>query len=181
MTIPKLALTWEEAAEACGYSVRTLKDQVSRGNLLARYANTKGVIRVEDLAQWLDDLPAEPKAGHRPVSSLEEPELLPKRGENSSVSHQKGVTTNDAHANDDLGTTDPNPKPMFRTPEEVAPELGLAKSAVRDYARASGIHTRVGKRIMLHQDDINKLVVWIREHKAKGDRWWEEPEKDPFA
>lgn len=59
MTIPKLALTFEEAAEACGYSVRTLKYQVAQGNLMARYANSKGVIRVEDLAQWLGDLPAE--------------------------------------------------------------------------------------------------------------------------
>ncbi|MFS0717587.1 hypothetical protein ABC337_11450 [Arthrobacter sp. 1P04PC] len=59
MTIPKLALTFDEVAEASGYSVRTLKYQVAAGNLLARYANSKGVIRVEDLAQWLDDLPAE--------------------------------------------------------------------------------------------------------------------------
>ncbi|MFP3580001.1 hypothetical protein SB659_10510 [Arthrobacter sp. SIMBA_036] len=63
MTIPKLALTWDEAAEASGYSVRTLKQAVYDGNLLARYANTKGVIRVEDLAKWLDDLPAESPSG----------------------------------------------------------------------------------------------------------------------
>ncbi|YCK81425.1 helix-turn-helix domain-containing protein [Arthrobacter sp. D3-18] len=64
MTVPKLALTWEEAAEASGYSVRTLKQAVYDGNLMARYANTKAVIRVEDLAKWLDELPAEPPS-HR--------------------------------------------------------------------------------------------------------------------
>ncbi|MFJ6453788.1 hypothetical protein [Paenarthrobacter sp. NPDC091669] len=63
MPVPKLALTFEEAAEASGYSVRTLKYQVAQGNLVARYANSKGVIRVEDLAKWLDELPAEPPAG----------------------------------------------------------------------------------------------------------------------
>lgn len=71
MTIPKLALTFEQAAEACGYSVRTLQYQIAVGNLMARYASSKGVIRVEDLAQWLDDLPTEPKAGQGPVSTLE--------------------------------------------------------------------------------------------------------------
>jgi hypothetical protein len=55
----KLAYTYEEAAAQCGYSVRVLKQQVSDGNLLARFANTKGVIRHEDLAEWLDALPAE--------------------------------------------------------------------------------------------------------------------------
>ena len=55
----KIAYTFEEAAEQCGYSVRTLKQHVADGNLAARYANTKGVIRHEDLAGWLDSLPAE--------------------------------------------------------------------------------------------------------------------------
>ena len=55
----KIAYTFEEAAEQCGYSIRTLKQHVANGNLAARYANTKGVIRHEDLADWLDALPAE--------------------------------------------------------------------------------------------------------------------------
>jgi hypothetical protein len=55
----KLAYTFEEAAEQAGYSVRTLKQQVADGNLAARYANTKGVIRHADLDAWLDKLPAE--------------------------------------------------------------------------------------------------------------------------
>jgi hypothetical protein len=56
----KLAYTFEEAAEQSGYSIRTLKQAVADGNLVARYANSKGVIRHEDLAKWLDGLPAEP-------------------------------------------------------------------------------------------------------------------------
>ena len=163
MTVPKLALTWDEAAEACGYSVRTLKEQVAKGNLLARYANSKGVIRVEDLAQWLDDLPAEPKAGHRPVSTLADEKGVHTVDLPGCTS--EGVITSDTLV-DDLSTTEPVPKALFRTPEKVAPELGLAKSTVRHFARASKIYTKVGKRIMLHQDDIDKLVMWIREYKA---------------
>jgi hypothetical protein len=42
-----------------GYSVRTLKQAVSDGNLAARYANTKAVIRHADLEEWVDGLSAE--------------------------------------------------------------------------------------------------------------------------
>lgn len=56
----KIAYTFEEAAEQSGYSIRTLKQAVADGNLMARYANTKGVIRHADLDAWVDKLPAEP-------------------------------------------------------------------------------------------------------------------------
>lgn len=56
----KIAYTFDEAAEQSGYSVRTLKQAVADGNLAARYANTKGVIRHADLDSWLDGLSAEP-------------------------------------------------------------------------------------------------------------------------
>lgn len=62
MSAQKLAYTFEEAAEQSGYSVRTLKQAVTNGDLLARFANTKGVIRHADLEEWLDDLPAESPA-----------------------------------------------------------------------------------------------------------------------
>lgn len=55
----KISYTFEEAAETVGYSVRTLKQAVADGNLSARYANSKGVLRHEDLAEWIDSLPAE--------------------------------------------------------------------------------------------------------------------------
>jgi hypothetical protein len=68
--------------------------------------------------------------------------------------------------------------PVFRTPEDVAPELGMSKTELRRYCRESGIHTRLGKnRIMLHDDDIQLLVAWIREHQDKAD----ETGNDPFA
>lgn len=55
----KIAYTIAEAAELVGYSERTLKQAISDGNLAARYANSKGVIRHEDLESWIDRLPAE--------------------------------------------------------------------------------------------------------------------------
>ena len=55
----KIAYSFEEAAEQSGYSIRTLKQHVADGNLMARYANTKGVIRHADLEAWIDKLPAE--------------------------------------------------------------------------------------------------------------------------
>lgn len=55
----KIAYTITEAAEMVGYSERTLKQAIADGNLLARYANTKGVIRHADLDAWIDKLPAE--------------------------------------------------------------------------------------------------------------------------
>lgn len=55
----QIAYTFEQAAEQTGYSVRTLKQAVADGNLAARYANSKGVLRHADLETWLDSLPAE--------------------------------------------------------------------------------------------------------------------------
>lgn len=58
----KLAYTLEEAAEQTGYSVRTLKNHAADGRLIIRYANTKGVVRHQDLEAWLESLPTEPPA-----------------------------------------------------------------------------------------------------------------------
>ncbi|UYB35521.1 hypothetical protein N9A08_12935 [Arthrobacter koreensis] len=74
-----------------------------------------------------------------------------------------------------------NERPVFRTPEEVAPELGMTKTELRNYCRISGIHTRLSKnRIMLHADDIEKLVAWVRDRKNAANDWTAEPEPDPF-
>lgn len=68
---------------------------------------------------------------------------------------------------------------VFRTPEDVAPELGMTKTELRRYCRESGHCTRLSKnRIMLHQDDVAKLVDWVRERKAAAA---EHEEPDPFA
>lgn len=55
----KLAYSFDEAAEATGYSADTIRRHVAKGNLTARYANTKPVILVSELTEWLESLPAE--------------------------------------------------------------------------------------------------------------------------
>lgn len=68
---------------------------------------------------------------------------------------------------------------VFRTPEQVAPELGMRPTELRRYVRESGICTRLSKnRIMLHDDDITRLVDWVRERNAPSP---EQKEIDPFA
>lgn len=68
---------------------------------------------------------------------------------------------------------------IFRTPEQVAPELGMRPTELRRYVRESGICTRLSKnRIMLHEDDVVKIVDWVRERNAPTQ---EEREQDPFA
>ncbi|NWL13261.1 hypothetical protein DM793_18515 [Paenarthrobacter nitroguajacolicus] len=74
----------------------------------------------------------------------------------------------------------PETTATFRTPEEVAPELGMTKTELRRYCRESGHCTRLSKnRIMLHQDDIEKLILWVRERNAGAAE--QETEHDPFA
>lgn len=68
---------------------------------------------------------------------------------------------------------------IFRTPEQVAPELGMRPTELRRYVRESGICTRLSKnRIMLHEDDVVKIVTWVRERNAPTPQ---EIEIDPFA
>jgi len=68
---------------------------------------------------------------------------------------------------------------IFRTPEQVAPDLGMKPTELRRYVRESGICTRLSKnRIMLHEDDVVKIVTWVRERNAPT---LEEKMIDPFA
>lgn len=55
----KLAYTYEQAAEAVGVSARTLRRFVDRGDLAAKYINTKPVILASELEAWLESLPSE--------------------------------------------------------------------------------------------------------------------------
>ncbi len=159
MSLQKLAYTLEEAAEQSGFTVSTLRSQVATGKLSARKAGTESAIRHADLSAWLDTLPTIPAGGHTFGATLIG-EVAP--GSNAAQ--------------------DPAPlKPTFRTPEEVAPGLGVSKSALRQFARQTGFHTRVGKRIKLHDEDVAQLVAWMRERQDKKDDWWTEPEKDHFA
>lgn len=58
--------------------------------------------------------------------------------------------------------------PVFRTPEEVAPDLGMTKTELRRYARESGHCTRLSKnRIMLDADNIANLVAWVKARSAE--------------
>ncbi|MGN5733132.1 hypothetical protein [Arthrobacter psychrochitiniphilus] len=167
---PKLAYNLEEAAEATGYSVSTLRIAIRRNNLIASYANTKPVILAEELRDWLKSLPTEPRSGHAPLSQYgDEDGLWPGPPERAPSAAPED--------------TQLNTKPVFRTPEEVAPELGVSKTALRQFARQTGFHTRIGKKIMLHNDDVSRLVTWMRERQDKADEWWTsaEHEKDNFA
>lgn len=171
----KLAYNLEEAAAATGYSASTLRIAIRRHDLLARYANTKPIILADELQEWLRSLPTEPKGGHQPLSDLEEDV----KGWPGS---QEGPQRTAAQYDEPQHTSTPPAKALFRTPEDVAPELGISKSALRQYCKASGIHTRVGKnKIMIHADDVPRLVDWIREEKANAENWATETERDPFA
>ncbi len=56
----KLALTYLEAADACGYSLKVIREAVDRGDLKPSYGTrTKPVLRVAELDRWLESLPAE--------------------------------------------------------------------------------------------------------------------------
>ena len=55
----KLSYTYEEAAEATGYSERVIRNAVRNHDLVASYANSKPVIRRQELEDWLENLPNE--------------------------------------------------------------------------------------------------------------------------
>lgn len=68
---------------------------------------------------------------------------------------------------------------IFRTPEEVAPDLGMRASELRRYVRESGICTRLAKnRITLDKDDEARLAAWVKLRNAPTP---EQKEIDPFA
>jgi|GEM_PF-5205673 len=60
-TTRKLAYTIDEAAERVGVSPRLLRAHLDRHYLVARYVNSKPVITHEELVEWLNNLPTEPK------------------------------------------------------------------------------------------------------------------------
>lgn len=53
----KFSYSYDEAAEATGYSRRVIQDAVAKNDLLARYANSKPVIEASELERWLQSLP----------------------------------------------------------------------------------------------------------------------------
>lgn len=67
---------------------------------------------------------------------------------------------------------------VFRTPEQVAPDMGVPPRTLRRYVRESGICTRLERnRITLDRDDEERLRLWIKtrpQYTPDGDL-------DPFA
>lgn len=65
---PKLSYTLDEAAEATGYAVHTLRRLHNEGLLPFRYVTSKPVIKAEDIAALLDNAPTESPAEKRRAS-----------------------------------------------------------------------------------------------------------------
>jgi excisionase family DNA binding protein len=60
-TVTKLAYTIAEAAEATGYSEKTIRRAIDAGDLVVRYGTkTKPVVKADELEAWLDSLPTTP-------------------------------------------------------------------------------------------------------------------------
>ena len=55
----RLAFNFDEAAEAVGYSVDTIRRAVRNHELTARYANSKPIILASELESWLESLPTD--------------------------------------------------------------------------------------------------------------------------
>jgi len=58
----KIAYTYEEAAEAVGVSVRSIRRLVANGDLCPRYPTSKPVILATELEDWAESLPSEPRS-----------------------------------------------------------------------------------------------------------------------
>lgn len=52
-----VAYNLDQAVEASGFSVRTLRDAIRAGDLTAHYSGTKPVILAADLHEWIESLP----------------------------------------------------------------------------------------------------------------------------
>ena len=66
---------------------------------------------------------------------------------------------------------------IFRTPEQVAPELGLKPTTLRRLCRETGICTRLERdRITMTPNDVERMIAHITAAPAT-----EAEEIDPFA
>lgn len=58
--------------------------------------------------------------------------------------------------------------PVLRTPEEVAPELGMKPTELRRYCRTTGLCTRLSNwRIMLDAENSTAIIAWVKGESAK--------------
>jgi DNA-binding XRE family transcriptional regulator len=61
--VPRLALTYDEAAAAVGYSKQVIRAAIEHGDLVPSYGTrSKPVIRIAELERWLETLPTERRA-----------------------------------------------------------------------------------------------------------------------
>lgn len=141
MTIQKLAYTFEEAAEQSGYSVRTLKQAVSDGHLAARYANTKGVIRHEDLEAWLDQLPTKPNTGKSAVDEGPKP-ATPRQTKLPQLPL-------------------PEPESEWLTPEDLGKSWQLAPGTLANWRtqKTGPAFVRIGGMVRYRRDAIE---AWLK-------------------
>lgn len=56
----RLAYSVAEFAAATGYGRSTIDEAIARGDLIASYANKKGVIDIDEGRRWIKSLPHEP-------------------------------------------------------------------------------------------------------------------------
>lgn len=70
--------------------------------------------------------------------------------------------------------------PYFKTPADVAAELGLKEPTVRRLALQFKTYTRVGNRIMLTDDDVEALIDKIR-NPPMVEQYLDDGSQDPFA
>ena len=67
---------------------------------------------------------------------------------------------------------------VFRTPEQVAPDIGIPVRTLRRYARESGICTRLERdRMAFDRDDEDRMRLWIKTRP----QYTPEGDLDPFA
>lgn len=83
-------------------------------------------------------------------------------------------------ANGEIAMTETS-KPIFRTPEDVAPELGMTPTELRRYCRQTGFHTRLSKRrVMLDDENIRDIIAWVKAESQKP-VYLPDGTIDPFA
>jgi len=68
----------------------------------------------------------------------------------------------------------------FKTPADVAEELGLHEATVRRLARQFRTFTKVGGRVMFTSDDVEALINLIR-NPPQVEMYLADGTQDPFA
>ncbi|GAP54010.1 hypothetical protein AHiyo6_05750 [Arthrobacter sp. Hiyo6] len=70
--------------------------------------------------------------------------------------------------------------PYFKTPAEVAEDLGLQEATIRRLARQYKTFTRVGVRVMFTDEDVEALIKVIR-NPPQVEMYLQDGSQDPWA